>query len=216
MRAGPGIRLQHGGNLPFSLSQHPSHLLQHRQVHLQILHLHPVLKLERTLETAQIVGGVLQTRGGNRQVVFAERLIPCRIVGKREPDLSCPLRSRQTPLYLLLRRHYNDDIALDQGLAGQGITLLQRLLRQTGCGAPMYVTFLNDYGTAAATPLATTRDIQFNLGLLSRFSDKGSFRDLDLRTIRFENCSVYGLLPPSKLRGLCNSGLTHLYLTQQV
>jgi len=89
-----------------------------------------------------------------------------QVVGKRQRDFGRPLALPQPPLDLLLRRDEDNDVSLDDGLAGQRIPGCHVLRGQTLRRATADLPFLDDDRTPAAPPLTTTGHQNVYAGLL--------------------------------------------------
>jgi hypothetical protein len=99
---------------------------------------------------------------------------------------------------------YGDNkIALDNGLARQGITLIQRFSRQTRYRPTLDITVLHDHGAAATSPLPATRHIQFYANLPGCLADDSSWGDLRLSVMWLEGYNAVGQVSPLRATSRC-------------
>ena len=101
------------------------------------------------------------------------------IVGERHRDFGSGLFRGQVPRDLFLRRDEDDEITLDDGLAGERITRVQILRRQSQRRAPACVALLDHHRAASAATLPPTRDININPCLVRGVDNQSAVPRLD-------------------------------------
>ncbi len=117
-------------------------------------------------QTGPIVGLVGHTGRIERQREQAHRLLPDRVVDKRQGDLVGRLIGHQPPFDLLLRRDRDDRVPFDYSLTGQGIASRQVIGSEAQRGAATHPCPVLHYdSTTSAAPLTAAGHIQIQASL---------------------------------------------------